>query len=416
MHPLLPIPPALENYLNYSISFAVDHLSVDSHQKALAATKLSNFLRAKASTSCKDLDAVRTLVEDFGKALKAENTSCDEILHSDINIVDRLLSKYYACKEENVITFNQITNHHKRVSEEVWETAISDESALKKYASAAQVMGSKEWVKTGNRWIENYIVNYYRGDGALRCILKRIKSAYFRVHNQRLPENELKIAIDFIAGLRNKGESKIRVLDVGSCYNPFQGCPSSSYFDVTAIDLYPAHPSVLKCDFLSLNVTQPGHESYMSGEDKKGLEATNVRNMEPVLTELPGASFDAVVMSLVLSYLPTEDMRAAMIRKARALLKCSSTFSKHLDFFVSSCTLDSSALEERGASEDIKNWEDEGILLIAEKESVFKKRKSADPFFLDLKSSVEKEGFSFLAHNIIDSGGRSVHVLAFRAA
>ncbi|XP_063852391.1 S-adenosylmethionine sensor upstream of mTORC1-like [Scylla paramamosain] len=77
-------------------------------------------------------------------------------------------------------------------------------------------------------------------------------------------------------------EGKIRVLDVGSCYNPFAVFPE---FEVTAFDLYPAH--------------EPHHTP---------------------LTSLPASSFEVIIMSLVLEYLPSPVQRRDCCERAWRLL------------------------------------------------------------------------------------------------
>ena len=95
---------------------------------------------------------------------------------------------------------------------------------------------------------------------------------------------------------------KIMLLDVGSCYNPFG---TSSMFEVTAIDLNGIPEKVARCDFLNLHV---GAEKTLS-EDKQEI------------LQLPASSFDVVVFSLFLEYLPCPKQRYACCRKAYDLLQ-----------------------------------------------------------------------------------------------
>lgn len=97
----------------------------------------------------------------------------------------------------------------------------------------------------------------------------------------------------------------MRLLDVGSCYNPF-----SAYTDINAvaIDLTPATEDVMECDFLKLNVT-PGGAENLAG------------SLETPLKALRESSFQAVVFCLVLEYLPSCTQRWSFCRKAALLLK-----------------------------------------------------------------------------------------------
>jgi len=98
---------------------------------------------------------------------------------------------------------------------------------------------------------------------------------------------------------------KLKLLDVGSCYNPFR--KFGDCYDITAIDLCPARgcEDVLKCDFLQLKV----------GDRRVENEESNS------LIELKESSFDIVVFSFFLEYLPDRKQRIESCRKARDLLK-----------------------------------------------------------------------------------------------
>lgn len=93
---------------------------------------------------------------------------------------------------------------------------------------------------------------------------------------------------------------KIRLLDVGSCYNPFKQYEN---FTVTAIDISPACSDVQRCDFLNVPVIQP--ESDQSN--------TTSFTLKP-------CSYDVVVFSLLLEYLPTSEQRLICCKKAYDIL------------------------------------------------------------------------------------------------
>jgi SAM-dependent methyltransferase len=89
------------------------------------------------------------------------------------------------------------------------------------------------------------------------------------------------------------GSRKLRLLDVGSCYNPFS---KFDKFEVTAIDIAPAHSTVLSCDFLSVNILESSTRS-------EGKVAGNS------LHHIHAGSFDIVIFSLLLSYFPSTHQR-----------------------------------------------------------------------------------------------------------
>ena len=130
----------------------------------------------------------------------------------------------------------------------------------------------------------------------------------------------------------NERSGVLRVLDVGSCYAPFQGkcvrggggglwkdhCQDGGDdievpLDVTSIDLQPAANSpVLKCDWLQVPIllgpspaTKSGVAAFPTGSN---------------LVTFAHGHFDAIIFSLLLSYMPTAPMRyLACIQAHRAL-------------------------------------------------------------------------------------------------
>lgn len=92
---------------------------------------------------------------------------------------------------------------------------------------------------------------------------------------------------------------RLKLLDVGSCYNPFL---QYDEFDVTAIDIAPANPEVIECDFLSATV-------YADSTASTGSVI------------LQTASYDIVVFSMLLEYMPTSGQRMVCCQKAYDLLR-----------------------------------------------------------------------------------------------
>lgn len=94
---------------------------------------------------------------------------------------------------------------------------------------------------------------------------------------------------------------KIKLLDVGSCYNPLADFPE---LDVTAIDIAPATDTVMHCDFLAVPLKES--PPYCSNNRVEAL---------------PPMHFDAVVFSLLLEYFPTSEQRLHCCQKAYDVLK-----------------------------------------------------------------------------------------------
>lgn len=97
-----------------------------------------------------------------------------------------------------------------------------------------------------------------------------------------------------------KLDKKIKVLDVGSCYNPFCEFPE---LDVLAIDLCPALESVYQCDFLQVAV---GEKTVISNNRRTSSLAAN--------------HFHCVVFSFLLEYFPSPSQRWTCCKKAQQLL------------------------------------------------------------------------------------------------
>ena len=99
-------------------------------------------------------------------------------------------------------------------------------------------------------------------------------------------------------------QKKWKLLDVGSCYNPFS---KFDWFEVMAIDIAPADSSVLYCDFLNVTITP--------SDDKEKGEGSGSG-----LSRIKAASFDVVVFSLLLSYLPSTELRLRCCINAHKVL------------------------------------------------------------------------------------------------
>jgi SAM-dependent methyltransferase len=100
---------------------------------------------------------------------------------------------------------------------------------------------------------------------------------------------------------------RLRLLDVGSCYNPFS--KYENLFDILAIDLCPAQgfeDSVLKADFLQIVIKEDGDLEL--GENGR------------TLTSLVRNRFDLAVFSFFLEYLPNPKQRLESCRRVYKLL------------------------------------------------------------------------------------------------
>ena len=184
---------------------------------------------------------------------------------------------------------------------------------------------------------------------------------------------------------------RIRILDIGSCYNPFSSCLNAELFEVSAVDLYPMHPSVFQCNFLDVEVGPKG-----------SAPVTETQGNVSRCVRLPEGYFDAAVMSLVLSYLPTSEQRLSMIRKAQRLIVTPEENCSIRPHFA-------------------------GLLLIVEKESIFKSSSNqtvsgvsidnanGGSLLQDWKEAISCTGFNLLKYsNTMAADGRKFHTFAFK--
>lgn len=195
-----------------------------------------------------------------------------------------------------------------------WERHVTRKDILQKYASSMHKLAT-------TYWLENNLTS----DNTTLCRVQWVKSQceqYFlngglQKYNEREEYIKEKINVDFVEtkdeqpvnnDLESKNfvdptlQRKITLLDVGSCYNPFG---TLDMFDVTAIDLNGIPEKVLRCDFLNVDI----------GEEKR----LSVDNRE--LFQLPQNSYNVVVFSLFLEYLPCPRQRYICCKKAYDLLQ-----------------------------------------------------------------------------------------------
>ena len=363
------------------------------------------------------------MLVDYGsivaKALRATPGSLAE-LNDDIKVLDVTITKYQQHLEKNRAVYININKHHESLIKKSYAAAVSDVTSLNEYADAANLMGKKVWVQEGNMWMEEFSLNFFRRNGARKDYLKSKNhdpaNSIDRIMAEALPrdlmleETFIKEFIDeetkevaggplfetssdfqFRENLPTSSSSSssvpdqtsiitssapilsanssrlIRLVDVGSCYNPIAKSTNKAAFQITALDLCPVDTSVYQCDFLDLEIGDKGTEplivpvtvilpviplgskptilgipsipekdlvpntdststmnsAYFPPETvpvPKMEERNSVNNISPKLIRLPKASYDVVTMSLVLNYLPTPELRENMIKKARELL------------------------------------------------------------------------------------------------
>lgn len=181
-----------------------------------------------------------------------------------------------------------------------WQQHLQNNETLEMYSHAMANL-SEVWEKNAANsdsaaqsrinWIIDFCLSYFKTD---KLII-----------DKRRKEDNLNINCGFNLNLKDnylQESNKIKLLDVGSCFNPFK---SLSIFDVIAIDLYPANSSVYQGDFLNISLSK--NAAFTANENK--------------IESLPESFFDCVVFSLLLEYMPSSDQRMQCCQKAYELLK-----------------------------------------------------------------------------------------------
>lgn len=154
-------------------------------------------------------------------------------------------------------------------------------------------------------WIKTQCKEYFLNDGKEKYD-ERERDISVRMSSGESSSGNFQISSDNYGCCTDRpqdiAERRISLLDVGSCHNPLG---DEGVFDVTAIDLAPATDAVLRCDFLNVRI---GEKEILS-QDKREL------------CQLAVNSFDAVVFSLLLEYLPCPRQRYVCCRNAYDVLK-----------------------------------------------------------------------------------------------
>ena len=325
--------------------------------------------------------------------------SFDRLTTSSLNEILGSYEKYIAVNNR---VFESITSHHNNIVDEDWNKVASNDQSLAVYSEAANAMGSKLWVVECNKWFETFSISYFRKGGARKHFIKTKCSRQNAVNQvqEHQDQPELLLERDLMQPTADcSTPQRIKILDVGSCYNPIAKSEQAEQFDVTALDLYPVNASVLQCDFLNLVISEPGTSPSVITPHTKADGDTNPsakrQKVEPMgvssvpvtvdgavgshngsengvhissgtvqgdsslkLLSLPAHSYDVVTMCLVVSYLPTPEQRLRMIQQARALLI--SPVAEH--------GVHGTANQSNQRQPPHRN----GLLLIAEKQSIFK--------------------------------------------
>ncbi|XP_053320847.1 S-adenosylmethionine sensor upstream of mTORC1 [Spea bombifrons] len=203
--------------------------------------------------------------------------------------------------------------------EKVWLEHCKDEGRLCEYAVAMKNLADSHWAKKCEgegriEWCLSVCQDYFYNGGKRKAIEKDARRAALKNCQSPSCDDVLFSTFDFsnvnTPNIDFHHQGKIRLLDVGSCYNPFL-----KYDDILAvgIDIVPAVETVYKCDFLNLQIQQP----LQLAPD--AIDAF-LKQLKSPIDYLPAELFHVVVFSLLLSYFPSRYQRWICCKKAHELL------------------------------------------------------------------------------------------------
>ncbi|XP_053742302.1 S-adenosylmethionine sensor upstream of mTORC1 [Synchiropus splendidus] len=195
--------------------------------------------------------------------------------------------------------------------DKIWREHVEDEQMLCEYALAMKNLADNHWSLNCEgegriEWCRSVCQEYFWDGGMKRMLEKDEKSATYSAGPAESSPGVRPHGSVFSAQGR-----KMRLLDVGSCFNPFL---KFDEFLTVGIDIVPAVETVYKCDFLNLQLQRP---LQLAGD---AVEAF-LRQLHNPIDALPGQLFHVVVFSLLLSYFPSPYQRWICCKKAHELLQ-----------------------------------------------------------------------------------------------
>jgi len=229
------------------------------------------------------------------------------------------------------------TRHGARVAaieRQHWANREGQEGDKEEYSRASAYMGEEWWMRAAHgrvaKWIDEYFLltpeQVRRGhhpwafkngglpDGWKRYV-KAGKPIFWNPVAKRMQSEEPEfIPRDAVAAPPPR-EPPIALLDVGSCSNPFLRYPF--LVEPVALDLQPLHDAenVMQADFFEVPILVPDEEDKL--EPNQRIILGEDGNLEGIIA----GSFDVVVLSLVLSYVPDARKRMEMVARARSCLR-----------------------------------------------------------------------------------------------
>ncbi|CAH2095308.1 unnamed protein product [Euphydryas editha] len=176
-----------------------------------------------------------------------------------------------------------------------WRDHCNNRDVLNTYAKCMQRLATTHWQQNSSNDISSVTSRIkWSADFSYDYFINKLFEKYC-VKECRIGEK-----IGIIMNMREQFSQPYKLLDVGSCYNPFN---IYEFLDVLAIDLCPANDIVMECDFLNVMI---GADTIVTENKVKQLQED---------------SYDIVTFCFLLEYIPTSEMRLSACQNAYRLLK-----------------------------------------------------------------------------------------------
>ncbi|KAK0148153.1 S-adenosylmethionine sensor upstream of mTORC1 [Merluccius polli] len=227
-----------------------------------------------------------------------------------------------SCREQQERLSGVVKNVHRKLRrkykeavgdfEKIWREHCEDEQTLSEYALAMKNLADHHWANKCEgegriEWCRSVCQEYFLDGGMKRMLEKDEKNARLAAIP---PAAALGAQPSTLVPSSASHRGKMRLLDVGSCFNPFL---EFDEFLTVGIDIVPAVESVYKCDFLNLQLQQP---LQLAGDAVDAF----LRHLRSPIDALPAQLFHVAVFSLLLSYFPSPYQRWICCKKAHELL------------------------------------------------------------------------------------------------
>lgn len=204
------------------------------------------------------------------------------------------------------------------------------------YSEASAYMGEEWWMRAAHarvaKWIDEYFLltpeQVRRGHhpwafktGGLPSGWKRYvvagRSMFWNPIAKRMQLQEPPVEPGDAAAAPPPREPPIALLDIGSCSNPFDRF--TYLIEPVALDLHPGEgvEGVLQADFFEVPILEPEEGEHDGEAPEQRILLGEGGQLEGILA----GSFDVVVLSLVLSFVPDPRRRMEMVARARRCLR-----------------------------------------------------------------------------------------------